>query len=172
MYNLVALMPDRSPARPSFVDTRTAVVRATPAQAFAPIRRIGGADGWYYANHLWRLRHLVDRVLRRPVPWGRRDPDECRPGEGIDGWRVDRYEPDRHLRLEAEIWMPGRGWLDFEVRPLDDGHVEIRQVASFAPAGLLGQVYWVALLPIHRAVFRGMIRAIAARVADAAARPD
>ncbi len=156
-------MTDRASEPISFVETRTAIVSASPAQAFAPIRRIGGADGWYFANSLWRIRHAVDRVLRRPVPWGRRDPNECRVGDGIDGWRVERYEVDRRLRLQAEIWLPGQGWLDFEVQPLPDGRVEIRQVATFEPSGWVGRLYWLALIPVHRVLFTGMIRAIAAR---------
>lgn len=156
-------MADLPHEPPPFVETRTAVVAVPASQAFAPIRRIGGAEGWYFANSLWRIRHLVDRVLGRPVPWGRRDPEECRVGDGIDGWRVERYEVDRRLRLRAEIWLPGRGWLEFEVRSLPDGRAEIRQVATFAPSGVAGRLYWSALLPIHRVMFTGMIRAIAAR---------
>jgi hypothetical protein len=37
-------------------------VEVAPEKAFEPIRRIGGATGWYYANWLWKLRGAMDRV--------------------------------------------------------------------------------------------------------------
>ena len=36
----------------------------------------------------------------------------------------------------------------------------IRQTASFDPRGLLGRAYWLALLPFHAVIFRGMLRRI------------
>ncbi len=91
------------------VDSRTAEIARPPASAFAPIRRIGGATGWYYANFLWRLRGFVDLLVggvgsRR----GRRDPERLYPGETVDFWRVEAVEPDYHLRLFAEMKLPGR----------------------------------------------------------------
>lgn len=86
------------------VDTRSASVPVPPAQAFTPIRRIGGETGWYFADWLWQLRGFIDLLaggvgLRR----GRRDPDELTPGATIDFWRVEAYEPNRLLRLRAEM---------------------------------------------------------------------
>jgi len=65
------------------------------------------------------------------------------------------------LRLAAEMKVPGRAWLEFEVDP-DDGGSIIRQTAIFDPAGLPGIAYWYALYPIHRLMFAGMLRNIAA----------
>jgi hypothetical protein len=74
--------------------------------------------------------------------------------------RVEAYEPDRRLRLAAEMRLPGRAWLEFEVD--EDGHgATIRQTAEFDPAGLLGRLYWYGIYPLHALVFRGMLRAIA-----------
>jgi hypothetical protein len=142
------------------VDSRAAWVDSSPREAFRPIARIGGKAGWYYGNHLWRLRGLLDRLvggigMRR----GRRDPDTLRPGEGLDFWRVEAVEPDRLLRLTAEMRLPGRAWLQFEVTPEKGGSL-IRQTAVFDPVGLLGLVYWYALWGIHQMVFAGMLRNI------------
>ena len=148
-------------------DTRTVVVDAPPGQAFAPIRRIGGAAGWYFGNGLWQTRGWLDRWvggvgMRR----GRRDPDRCAVGDVIDGWTVEAYEPDRRLRLSADLKLPGRGWLDFEVTPLDDGRrSRIRQSATFDPRGLLGRAYWYAMVPIHSVMFRGLLGQLARRAA-------
>lgn len=143
------------------VDSRTATVHATPARAFAPVQRIGGQTGWYYGNWLWRLRGLLDLLvggvgLRR----GRRDAVDLRVGDALDFWRVEAYLPNRLLQLQAEMKLPGRAWLEFEVS--GEGETsEIRQTAIFDPLGLLGLAYWYALYPVHQFVFSGMLKAIA-----------
>src|SRR5688572_15520032 len=131
------------------IDTRLVVVDAPPAQAFAPFRRIGGATGWYFGDALWRLRGWLDGwVGGAGMPRYRRDPDACAVGDIIDGWRVEAYEPDRLLRLAAGLKLPGRGWLEFSVAPLDDGaRSVIRQTAIFDPRGVTGRLYWYAVLP-------------------------
>ena len=152
------------------VDTRGIVVDVSPSQAFAPVRRIGGATGWYFGNALWRLRGIVDSwVGGAGMSRGRRDADTCAVGDVIDGWTVDAYEPDRRLRLAANLKLPGRGWLEFEVTSLDGGRRSmIRQTASFDPRGLLGPLYWYALMPVHHVMFGGMLTRIARRaLADA-----
>ncbi len=146
---------------PRIVDSRTIRVRATPAQAFTPIRRIGGRSGWYYGNRLWRLRGLLDLAvggagLRR----GRLNPEVIFPGDTIDFWRVEAYEPDHLLRLAAEMKVPGRAWLQFEVEPIEGGTL-VRQTAIYDPVGLFGRAYWYLLYPIHQLVFRGMLIGIA-----------
>jgi uncharacterized protein YbjT (DUF2867 family) len=142
-------------------DSRVAHVEVSPAVAFAPIRRIGGDAGWYYANWLWRLRGFIDLLvggvgMRR----GRRDPERLAVGDPLDFWRVEAYEPDRRLRLAAEMKLPGRAWLEFEVEPRDSGS-DIRQTAVFDPVGLGGLIYWYGIYPLHGRVFAGMLRGIA-----------
>ena len=103
------------------VDTRTTEVDVPPAQAFAPIRRIGGATGWYFGTWLWSARSALDRLFGGTgMQRGRRDPEHCVEKDVIDGWTVETWKPDRRLRLAAGLKLPGRGWLDFEVTPLDD----------------------------------------------------
>jgi uncharacterized protein YbjT (DUF2867 family) len=143
------------------VDSRSVRVNVPPAVAFEPIRRIGGATGWYYANWLWRLRGWLDLLaggvgMRRC----RRDPERLQAGDVVDCWRVEALEPDRRLRLAAEMKLPGRAWLDFEVAACGNGS-EIRQTASFDPVGFWGLAYWYAIYPLHKMVFGGMLRQIA-----------
>lgn len=156
------LSGDRSPR---LVDNRIAWVGEPPDRAFAPIRRIGGATGWYAADRLWHARGVIDQLiggvgLRR----GRRDPEQVAPGDTLDFWRVERYEPDHLLRLRAEMRLPGEAWLEFEVTPERSGS-RIRQTAMFDPTGIAGRVYWYALLPIHAAIFHRMLRSIADQAA-------
>ena len=147
------------------IDTRLVVVDAPPAQAFAPIRRIGGGTGWYFGDALWRLRGWLDGWLGGAgMPRHRRDPDACAVGDVIDGWRVEAYEPDRLLRLAAGLKLPGRGWLEFRVAPLGEGERSlIRQTATFDPRGVTGRLYWYGVLPLHALIFRGLLRRIARR---------
>ena len=142
------------------VDSRTVNVAVPATAAFEPIRAIGGDTGWYRWNWLWRLRGFLDLLvggvgMRR----GRPHPSELRIGDTLDFWRVEAIEPDRRLRLAAEMRLPGRAWLEFEVTP-EDGSSKIRQTAVFDPVGWLGRAYWYGLFPLHQLVFAGMLRGI------------
>lgn len=147
------------------VDRQQVEVPAGPERAFAPIQRIGGRQGWYFATWLWYLRGFLDLLvggvgMRR----GRRHPVDLRPGDPLDFWRVEAWEENRLLRLCAEMKVPGRAWLQFEVDPADGGS-RITQTAVFDPLGLGGLVYWYGLYPVHWLIFRRMLRAVAARAA-------
>jgi uncharacterized protein YbjT (DUF2867 family) len=142
------------------VDSRAIDVSVSARQAFAPIARIGGTTGWYYANALWRLRGFADLLLGGVgVRRGRRHPERLLPGDALDFWRVEEMIPDQLLRLHAEMKLPGRAWLQFEVS--GESPVVIRQTATFDPIGLFGLLYWYALYPVHALMFAGMLRAIA-----------
>jgi uncharacterized protein YbjT (DUF2867 family) len=143
------------------VDSRSLTVVAEPCAVFAAVERIGGATGWYYANWLWTLRGWLDLLLggvgmRR----GRRDPEHLRRGDTLDCWRVESIEAGERLRLAAEMKLPGRAWLEFEVKP-DGGKARLRQTATFDPLGLWGLAYWYAVWPLHQLVFTGMLRGLA-----------
>lgn len=146
------------------VDSRSLRVEASPAAVFATIRRVGGRNGWYHAGWLWRVRGWLDLLAGGPgMRRGRRDPDHLLPGDALDWWRVEAIEPDRLLRLGAEMRLPGRAWLQYEVEPSAEGGAVIRQTALFDPLGLLGLAYWYALWPVHHYVFSGLLTQIARR---------
>ena len=143
------------------LDARSIDVDVPPDRAFAPIAGVGGRSGWYAMNPLWRLRGFVDLLLggvgmRRGHPGASR----LRPGVAVDFWRVEAFEPGHLLRLSAEMKVPGRAWLEFEVSPRPGGST-IRQTAMFDPLGAWGLLYWYALYPFHRFIFDGMLRGIA-----------
>jgi len=145
------------------LDARSIDVDVSPSDAFTPIRRIGGDNGWYAYQFLWKLRGAFDLLfggvgIRR----GRRSPETLHVGDAVDFWRVERFEPDRLLRLRAEMKVPGRAWLEFEVEP-SGGGATIHQTAIYDPKGLWGLLYWYALYPVHGPVFSGMLRGIAKR---------
>lgn len=152
------------------VDRQQAVAAVEPDRAFAPIQRIGGDRGWYFATWMWALRGMIDLLLggvgmRR----GRRHPVELRPGDPLDFWRVEAVQAGRLLRLRAEMRLPGRAWLQFEVEPAEGGS-RITQTAVFDPLGLGGLLYWYGLYPAHWLIFRGMLRRIVQRAEGSAPR--
>ena len=147
--------------RRRMVDSRSLQVPFPPAIAFRPIERLGGKTGWYYGNWLWRIRGLLDLLfggagMRR----GRRDPNRLLAGDTLDFWRVEAIQRDHSLRLAAEMLLPGRAWLQFEVEASRSGSV-VRQTAIFDPVGVLGQLYWYLLYPMHQVVFAGKLKGIA-----------
>lgn len=145
------------------IERRELLVPTDPATVYRVFSGIGGRRGWLYANWLWRTRALLDRLvggvgMRR----GRRDPNGLLPGDALDWWRVERVEPGHMVRLRAEMKLPGAGWLEFCAEPAEGGTL-LSQTATFQSRGLAGLLYWYALYPIHRLIFKGMITALAAR---------
>lgn len=90
---------------------------------------------------------------------GRRDPHSIQVGDQIDFWRVERVEPDRRLLLIAEMKIPGRLWLQFDIEG-DGRRTAIRQTTVFDPAGSVGLVYWYLLYPVHHTIFRTMLHGL------------
>ena len=147
------------------VDSRCVCLQTSAESAFAPIRRIGGASGWYFGNWLWQIRGFVDLLLGGAgLRRGRRDPEFVEVGDTLDFWRVEEFENNQKLRLRAEMKLPGRAWLEFTVEPQDHATL-IRQTAIFDPLGLGGLAYWYMLYPVHKLMFGRMLR----RIGDAAA---
>jgi hypothetical protein len=127
--------------------------------------RIGGGQGWYAADWLWRVRGALDRLVGGPgLRRGRRDPDEVLYGEAVDFWRVTAVEPGRRLALRAEMKLPGDAMLEFTVEPGDAanaaGASRLVQTATFRPRGLSGLLYWYGVMPLHGFVFNGMLHGI------------
>ncbi len=121
--------------------------------------KIGGDNGWYYGNWLWKIRGFLDKIfggvgLRR----GRTHPDKIYAGDALDFWRVLLADKeDKRLLLFAEMRLPGEAWLEFRI---DENNV-LHQTATFRPRGLKGRLYWYSIVPFHYFIFGGMIRNIA-----------
>jgi uncharacterized protein YbjT (DUF2867 family) len=146
------------------IEHREMAVDAPAESIFRAFTSLGGTRGWLYMNWAWRIRGGLDRVfggvgLRR----GRRAANEVRVGDALDFWRVEAIEPGRLIRLRAEMKVPGKAWLEFEVLPQDgDQRSLLCQTAIFAPRGLAGVAYWYLLYPVHALIFRGMILRLSA----------
>lgn len=133
---------------------------ASPETVFETVASLGGDTGWLVWRWAWELRGLLDRIVGGPgLRRGRRHPTEILPGDAVDFWRVEAVDPPRRLRLRAEMKVPGRAWLEWEVAPLGGG-ARLVQTALFAPIGLAGHLYWNMLYPIHRFIFSDMVDAV------------
>lgn len=119
------------------------------------IWKIGGKNGWYYANFLWEVRGFIDQLIggvgmRR----GRTHQNKIHAGDTLDFWRVlYANKKEGRLVLYAEMKIPGEAWLEFKFN-----QTTLSQIATFRPSGLLGRLYWYSLYPFHEIIFKQMIR--------------
>ena len=143
-----------------FVDHREMAVEASPEATFATASAIGGDNGWYGGNWLWRLRGLMDTLVGGPgLRRGRRDQEHLMVGDALDFWRVIDVQPGRAFEMRAEMKLPGDATLRITVEPRGEGST-LGLTARFKPRGLLGILYWYAVLPLHGIVFAGMLRGL------------
>jgi uncharacterized protein YbjT (DUF2867 family) len=145
-------------------------ISAPPDEVWPVVAAVGGETGWYFGDALWRLRGFMDRMvggvgLRR----GRRHPTQIRMGDALDFWRVLQVEPERRLRLLAEMRLPGEALLDFELRPAGQQgeYTDLVERSRFLPRGLWGLAYWYGTYPLHILIFKGMLVNMARRTGKA-----
>jgi len=146
-----------------FIETRQALLDLKPEAVYRSYMGIGGTRGWLYMDWAWAIRGWIDKAvggvgLRR----GRRHPDEVHIGESLDFWRVEEVEPNRLLRLRAEMKLPGKAWLEFKSEP-KDGKTLFTVTAYFASRGLSGFLYWYAMWLPHRYLFDGLTSRLVSR---------
>jgi hypothetical protein len=144
-----------------YTDVRSAQSTDDVSKVWARVESIGGANGYSTASWAWELRGLADKLvggvgLRR----GRRDPNHLVIGDAVDFWRVEELIPEKLLRLRAEMKMPGLAWLEFRLEANETG-TKVTQIATYAPKGLLGHLYWWSVFPMHGIVFPSMLKSAA-----------
>ncbi|QGY39127.1 DUF2867 domain-containing protein [Pseudodesulfovibrio cashew] len=136
-------------------------LQGDPSKVWDTVKRIGGEQGWYYGDVLWRLRGFIDRLLAGPgMSRGRPHGDTPRVGDALDFWRVVASDEGRRLLLKAEMRLPGEALLEFKLRSQWANAVDISMTAKFLPHGLTGMLYWYAMYPFHVALFGNMIKNI------------
>lgn len=146
-----------------FRDVKERVIHEAPEKVVERFFSIGGKNGWYSANYLWRMRGFLDKLaggvgLRR----GRTHETELKPGDALDFWRVLVASKEKgRLLLYAEMKLPGEAWLEWTITN-EGGVKSLKQTATFRPNGLVGRLYWYSVLPFHSFIFNGMIKRIAA----------
>ncbi len=125
---------------------------------------IGGNQGWYYADKLWRIRGLMDKLVGGVgLGRGRRSDVDIQPGDALDFWRVLLVDRKNYrLLLFSEMKLPGEAWLEFSIVK-NEKRCLLKQTATFRPRGILGRNYWYAMLPFHYFIFRNMLKRIAGK---------
>jgi uncharacterized protein YbjT (DUF2867 family) len=146
-----------------FIEGQRIRLAIQPGAAYRVITGLGGRAGWLYLNALWKLRGFFDRLVGGPGLRGRKSGQDLVVGDVLDFYRVEALENERLMRLKAELKAPGQGWMEWRVEPDPEAGVVISQIAYFAPKGFSGFLYWYLLLPVHRLVFTGLMKAIAHR---------
>lgn len=141
-------------------EVRTRQVDAPPERVARSFSSLGGERGWLVWRWAWEARGFLDQLVGGPgLRRGRRDPVDIYPGEAVDFWRVEEWQPGKLLRLRAEMKVPGRAWLQFEAIPEGSG-TKLVQTAFFAPTGFFGWLYWYGVYPFHSLIFSDMVEAI------------
>ena len=141
------------------------VVRASLENAWKPIIRFGGRNGYYSHQRLWRWRGWADRIFGGPgMRRKRRDPDNLEIGDVFDFWRVVAVEPPHRLRLMAEVKSPGRAYLEFNLKSLPEGQIEIGLKKVYYPKGAAGLAYWRLGSPLRDRMLIGMLHGLADRL--------
>jgi uncharacterized protein YbjT (DUF2867 family) len=150
------------------IDRRERSTTANPRAVFGVFSGLGGRRGWLYADRLWYLRGVLDRLVGGiGIRRGRRSATDLRVGDAVDFWRVEAYRPYELLRLRAEMKLPGLAWLQFESLAQEDGGTTLRQTAFFEPRGIFGYLYWFSVLPFHALIFGNMAERIVTEAAAA-----
>lgn len=137
-------------------------VNAAPKFLFEAFSDIGGKKGWYAWNWAWKFRGFLDRMIGGPgLSRGRRNTKALHNGDIIDFWRIESIKINKELLLRAEMKVPGKAWLRFQAVPKNKSETILIQTAYFRPHGLLGHLYWLAMLPAHYFIFPNMLKSIA-----------
>ena len=146
-----------------YTSSYSLVTEKDTASLFRSVCRIGGKEGWFHGNWLWRLRGAVDRLLLGVgSSRGRRSSSTLRIGDVIDFWRVEDLKQDSMLLLRAEMKLPGKAWLQFRIDPEADKN-RLFVNAYYQPRGIFGHLYWYIFLPFHFFIFQNLIRQIERR---------
>jgi uncharacterized protein YbjT (DUF2867 family) len=131
-------------------------------QVFRSALALGGENGWFKFDLLWRVRGFLDKLLGGfGTSLGRRSPTELRVGDMLDVWRVVDLVENERLLLAAQMNVFGKAWLEFRLQG-----TTLVQTAYYQPDGALGTLYWYAMLPFHAFIFPDMARNIVERARE------
>lgn len=124
------------------------------------VNRLGGKEGYFFGNILWKTRATMDLLVGHKLAKGRPQRPLLQVGDTVDSWKVIIVEPEKQLTLLFGMKAPGLGRLSFTLE--DKGsHRRIDVRAWWHPHGMPGLFYWLLMIPAHLFIFRGMARRIA-----------
>ncbi|MCP4142206.1 MAG: SDR family oxidoreductase [Chloroflexi bacterium] len=146
---------------PQYTSSYFLYTEKDPALLFDDICKIGGKEGWFNSNWMWQLRGAIDKLLMGVgTARGRRKASTLEINDVLDFWRVEDLKKNNLLLLRAEMKLPGRAWLEFEIEEKNSGNnLHIR--AYYQTKTLFGKIYWYIFLPFHDYIFNDLIKQIA-----------
>jgi uncharacterized protein YbjT (DUF2867 family) len=149
--------------RPRFTAHHSLLTTKEPSRIFASICKIGGKEGWFHSNWMWRARGMVDRLLLGVgTARARKRHPRLAVGDVIDFWRIEDLQLNQRLLLRAEMKMPGSAWLEFRI----DSVGELKRLsvnAYYHTVSVWGMIYWCSFLPFHHFIFQRLIEQIEAK---------
>jgi uncharacterized protein YbjT (DUF2867 family) len=149
-----------------YMKTTSLSTNKSSAALFNSICRVGGKEGWFNMNWLWKTRGILDRLLMGVgTARGRRNSSFLRVHDVVDFWRVEDIGLNQRLLLRAEMKLPGRAWMEFSIDPNPDETRRLTMRAYYQPFGFWGKAYWYACLPLHFFIFTDLIEQIERRSA-------
>lgn len=143
---------------PRFLSAYSTLTDKDASAIFKTICGIGGKQGWFYTNWLWRIRGSIDRILLGVgMSRGRRSADSLRINDVIDFWRVEDLIRNKRLLLRAEMRLPGKAWLEFKIEK-KSGQNKLSVIAYFQTNSIAGKLYWYSFLPFHYFIFKDILK--------------
>ncbi len=151
--------------KPAYTTSCTIQTQKRTESLFKSLCNVGGKEGWFQNNWMWRMRGMIDRILGGVgTSRGRRSYTTLKINDVIDFWRIEDFRENKRLLLRAEMLLPGKAWLEFEIKDLQ-GARQLGLTAYYDTKSLWGKIYWYACLPFHFIIFKKLLVNIAARSA-------
>jgi hypothetical protein len=145
---------------PAYTASYSLLTEKSAVSLFASICKIGGKEGWFHYSWLWRLRGAIDRILLGVgSARGRKSSVRLRINDVIDFWRVEDLQHDKKLLLRAEMKIPGKAWLEFNITEAGEKQ-KLNTIAYYDTSSLIGKLYWYLCLPFHHFIFGNLIKEI------------
>jgi len=161
--HVLALKLHELKKRPAYIARYSLDTRKNAASLFSSICKIGGKEGWFRSNWLWRLRGGIDRILLGVgTARGRKKQSSLKINDVVDFWRIEDLQYNKKLLLRAEMKLPGRAWLEFNIADQDNIR-RLNIIAYDDTQSIFGKIYWYLCLPFHRFIFHNLIKEIERR---------
>ena len=148
---------------PRYTTSYSLITEKEASSLFQSLCKVGGKGGWFSNNWMWRLRGAADKILLGVgTSRGRKSQTTLKINDVIDFWRTEDLQPNKRLLLRAEMKLPGKAWLEFNIRE-EDGRRRLSIIVYYYTHRLWGRLYWYIFLPLHRLIFNDLIKQIEKR---------
>jgi len=148
---------------PKYVSIFSMRTNKSASSLFQSVCKVGGKEGWFHNNWMWRTRGMIDRILLGVGTLrGRKSNSSLMINDVIDFWRIEDLKKDERLLLRAEMKIPGKAWLEFKIDKFDEQN-KLSVIAYFNHKGVVGRLYWYIFVPFHKIIFKNLIREIEIR---------